>query len=165
MGFWKNFGKMFDGTPELDEYLPVGVEAFHSWASEIIDMAGLPNNDSMKFALATIILEMDKSKGRVSKQEMATYLVKAAANQVAAFVFQDIKAKRIAKDAQEAAEKAEKSPTIEEYVLPPESQDEIDLDVPSLSLPMPETEEAPEVNASQQVPDGQQEPPVHSASQ
>lgn len=87
-----------EATEKQKQFLPVGVEHFHKWADEIIALTPLPSNDSIKFALASIILELDKSHGRVSQYDMATMLVKAAANQVAAYVFQDIKNKRIAAD-------------------------------------------------------------------
>lgn len=84
--------------------LPVGVEEFDEWANSVIALTPLPNNESIHFALATIILELDKSEGRISKQKMADLLTKAAANQVAAYVFQKIKTDRIEKDKQTAAE-------------------------------------------------------------
>lgn len=82
----------------VKEFLPVGVKEFHTWADDVISLTPLPNNDSIKFALASIILELDKSYGKASKQEIATMLVKAAANQVAAFVFNDIKRNRMIAD-------------------------------------------------------------------
>jgi hypothetical protein len=104
MGFWsKWFGSPEQEMDDPAEYLPVGVDAFHSWAKEVVALTPLPYNDSMEFALATIILELDKSQGRITKDTMATMLVKAAANQIAAFIFQDIKRKRI--EADETAKK------------------------------------------------------------
>jgi hypothetical protein len=93
---WTGIKNFFYVPDELvEEFLPIGVEAFHEWAEKVIKLTHLPSNDSIKFALASIILELDKTKGRICRHEMATMLVKAAANQVAAFVFQDIKNRRI----------------------------------------------------------------------
>lgn len=80
--------------------VPVGLAEFYTWCDEVIDLTRLPANDSMRFAVATIVLE---SKDILSKDDAARRLVKAAQNQLAAFVFQDIKSKRMAAD--EAAAK------------------------------------------------------------
>lgn len=76
------------------ELVPIGLDEFNQWTREVIALTRLPYNDSMRFAVSTIVLE---SKELLTKQETATRLEKAAQNQLAAFVFQDVKTKQMAK--------------------------------------------------------------------
>lgn len=100
---------------------PIGLEEFNDWTKEVIQLTRLPFNESMRFAIATIVLE---SREILSKKEAAERLVKAAQNQIASFVFQDIKSKRMAADALEK-QQAEAIAALKEF----------------------EKQEAPEVNA------------------
>lgn len=85
--------------------LPVGLTEFNLFANRIISLAGsYADEDSMKFALASIIIHADASKANYSDNYFLQRLRKSAANQVASQVFQDIKLKQT--KAQEAAEKA-----------------------------------------------------------
>lgn len=86
------------------EEVPIGLEEFDRWTKEVIALTRLPFNDSMRFAVATIVLE---SKEILTKRETALKLEKAAQNQLAAFVFQDVKSKRIMADEQQAKKAAE----------------------------------------------------------
>lgn len=90
-----------------DELLPVGVEEFYAWSEAVVALTPLPLNDSMRFVLSSLILELPKTRARVPKEEMADMLMKAAANQVASFVLQDVKGRRM------DADKAEK-PVVQE---------------------------------------------------
>ena len=94
MGFWR----------KEKEISPVTLDEFNEWVDDVIGLTRLPNNDSMRFAVATVVLE---AKELLSKEQAATRLEKGAQNQFAAFIFQDIKSKRIAEDQARAA--AEKS--------------------------------------------------------
>lgn len=90
----------------IPEKLPTGIAEFNFWSAEIIDIYEFPDNDSIKFALATMIMHSDSSLGYASKHYFMLRLVKGMANQVAAQIFQDIKTKQQEqlKDAQKLAE-------------------------------------------------------------
>ncbi|CAM6004762.1 unnamed protein product [Sphagnum balticum] len=59
------------------------------------------DQDSMRFAIASILLHADSSKGSLPKHYFISRLRKSAANQIASQVFQDIKTKQ--QEAQVAA--------------------------------------------------------------
>lgn len=157
MGFFK---ALFGDHVEQDQ-TPVTLDEFYAWINDVIDLTRLPNNDSMQFAVCTIVLE---SKDLLSKKSAALRLEKGAQNQFASFVFQDIKTKRIEmeiaaqkeaelKRAQSASEECAKSPAISDYVLAPKS------DQPTTSDTEPKPE-APEDNSSKVPQDGSEIPTV-----
>jgi hypothetical protein len=74
--------------------VPQGVEEFENWAKSIIDLYGFPDNDSVRFAVATMILHSGPSAAYVPKHYWATMIKAGAAKQVASQVFQDIKTKQ-----------------------------------------------------------------------
>lgn len=75
--------------------LPVGLTEFHEWADRIISLAGqFADADSMKWALASQVMHLGAQKAAVSDQYFIRSMRKAAANQVASQVFQDIKTKQ-----------------------------------------------------------------------
>lgn len=79
----------------LPTNLPVGMTEFNDWSDSIIALSGkYADEDSMKWALATMVLHGDASSGRLSKIYFVHRLRKTAANQVASAVFQDIKLKQ-----------------------------------------------------------------------
>ena len=90
--------------------LPVGKAAFETWSNRILSLAGpYADKDSMVFALATNIMHMGSTQGWVADVHFLRTLRKAAANQVASQVFQDIKLKQqlaAQKAAEVTAEKA-----------------------------------------------------------
>jgi hypothetical protein len=84
--------------------LPVGLTAFHAWADSIIDITGeFADRDSMKWAIASNLIHLPTTTDRKSKEYFARTLRKAAANQVASQVFQDIKQKQADKAAADKA--------------------------------------------------------------
>lgn len=86
----------------LPSRLPVGMSEFDTWSSAIIALTGpIADNDSLRFALASQIMHQGAAKGSIPKSFFVNSLRKAAANQVASQVFQDIKIKQ--QDAQKAA--------------------------------------------------------------
>ncbi len=90
----------------LPSKLPVGLTEFHAWADSIIELAGkYADEDSLKFALASMIMHLDSKKGSAPKAQFVNMLRKVAANQVAGQVFSDIKTKQ--QEAQNAAKLAE----------------------------------------------------------
>lgn len=87
-----------------DSPLPVGMTEFEAWSKRILDKAGrYADEDSMRYALATMILHADAGKGSLPDSYFISRLRKAAANQVASNVFQEIKQKQEQKQ-KEAAE-------------------------------------------------------------
>lgn len=90
--------------------LPIGLTDFHLWADDIIVVNGLPSNDSVRFALATMVLHLEAvskielnflffkiqifTSAYKSKQFFAQGLLKSAANQVAAGHMHDLKEKQ-----------------------------------------------------------------------
>lgn len=75
--------------------LPVGLTEFNNFADRVIMLAGqFADTDSMRFAIATAVIHADASKGRVADKFFVDRLVKSAANQVASYVFQEVKQKQ-----------------------------------------------------------------------
>lgn len=75
--------------------LPVGMTAFAKWSSDIIDLCGpVADAESMRFALATMIGHLPPDRSDYPLSYFVKCLRKAAANQVAAAVFQDIKTRQ-----------------------------------------------------------------------
>lgn len=86
----------------LPTKLPVGVTEFNSWADSIIALSGrYADEDSLKFALATMVIHADAKHGSLPKAYFISRLRKVAANQVASQIFQDVKVRQA--EAQEAA--------------------------------------------------------------
>jgi hypothetical protein len=107
----KNADNLYSDTP-----LPRGITEFHVWADEIIALAGLPNNDSIKFALAVAITHLGPTEASKPKQYFIDTLSKGAATQVAFAVMDQLKSKQQAlKD--EAAKAALVEATTESVAL------------------------------------------------
>lgn len=101
--------------------LPVGMTEFDTWAASIIEAYDMPNNDSIKFALASMIpyvsseskIEINllviklniSSCAYKSKHFFGQALQKSASNQVAGGIMQELKQKQAEMIAKEAAEK------------------------------------------------------------
>ncbi len=76
--------------------LPVGLTEFHAWADSIIDLTGkFADTDSMKWAIASQVQHLDHKVDSIPKDYFVRTLRKAAANQIAAQVFTDIKEKQL----------------------------------------------------------------------
>ncbi len=91
----------------LPSRLPNGMGAFDTWANDIADTYTLPtqDRDSIRFALATIIMHLGQTAAFRSKWYFVLMLRSSAAKQVAGNVFHEIKLKQQA--AQAAAQHAE----------------------------------------------------------
>lgn len=77
--------------------LPVGMTEFNEFATRIFEIGGkYADEDSMKFALASILIHADAKHGRLPDKYFADRLRKSAANQVASQVFQEIKMRQAA---------------------------------------------------------------------
>lgn len=81
--------------------LPRGLKEFDDWANSVIDLYGAPNNDSVKFTLAVMILHLGETTSHKPKLYFGRALGKTMSNQVVSQIIQDLKSK------QEAARKAE----------------------------------------------------------
>lgn len=93
--------------------LPVGMTEFKSWMDSIIQTYAIPDNDSSRFALATMILHLSSTISSKPKVHFARSMRKAMANQVAAAVMQDLKAKQQAAiDAEAKAVNVDQTPAV-----------------------------------------------------
>lgn len=91
--------------------LPNGLTEFHKWSNEVIELAGAPNNDSIKFAVATMILHADSTAAFKPKHFFVKSLKKSMANQVAAGLMQELKLKQQEAIAAEQAKAVENTTT------------------------------------------------------
>lgn len=93
--------------------LPIGVSDFETWASDIIFTYNLPDNDSFRFSLATMIQHCDRVDAKKSKRYFGLCALKGAANQVAGYIMNELKLKQqaAAQEAAKAATEAETSGT------------------------------------------------------
>lgn len=96
--------------------LPVGLAEFNEWSDSIIELSGkFADEDSLKFAIASMVMHLGPQRSSVPKNYFVSSLRKTAANQVAGQVFLDIKEKQKAQ--QEAAKTAAQSTTAEAPAL------------------------------------------------
>lgn len=89
--------------------LPIGIAEFEKWSDDVLALTSLPNNESMKWSLATMILHSDKGASHKPKRYFAQCLHKAAANEIAGAYMHDLKEKQKAKMQEEAAKAAQAS--------------------------------------------------------
>ena len=102
--------------------LPVGVTEFNQWADSIIELSGRFADDaSLRQALANMVIHASPLKGTdtprasIPKAFFVKGLRKGAANQVASYVFQEIRTKQMADlEALKAAAEAEKQKLAEQ---------------------------------------------------
>lgn len=85
--------------------LPVGLTEFDAFTARVILQAGkFADYDSMKWALASQVIHLGPQASAKPDQYFIRSLRKAAANQVASQVFQDVKAKQQEEAAARAAQ-------------------------------------------------------------
>ncbi len=84
--------------------LPIGATEFEKFYKSIVQTYDFPDNDSVRFALATMILHAREDMAYTPKFWFVKRLIKGAANQVASQVFTDMKIKQ--KAAEDAAKQA-----------------------------------------------------------
>lgn len=80
--------------------LPIGMSEFDNWSNDIIELSGLPDNDSVRFALASAIMHGKSDGAYVSKFYFVKLMLKGAANQIAHAKFQALKQEQEAKAAE-----------------------------------------------------------------
>lgn len=101
-------------TGLLPSPVPVGVADFETWSQSIIDTYPIPADaDSVKFALATMILHSGPTDAYKPKFKFFLMLRAGMAKQVAGAVFQDIKTKQ-----QERAKLAAATASVVDNVQP-----------------------------------------------
>lgn len=86
--------------------LPVGMTEFEEWSNSIIELSGnYADTDSMKFAIASMVIHLGPQTSHISKNHFVRSLRKTAANQIASQVFIDVKERQKQKElaAKEAA--------------------------------------------------------------
>lgn len=93
--------------------LPVGVTEFNAWADDIMTMAKSPNNDSVRFALAAMIVNSGDTEAYISKMFFVLQLRKSMAKQIASFVMYEAKQKQ-QEEARKAAEESQKVASLEQ---------------------------------------------------
>lgn len=91
--------------------LPRGMAEFEAWSNSIIDIYDLPANDSLKFALATMLLHLGPAEAYKPKEYFGLCALKGATSQIAHSIMMELKEKQQvrAKAEQEAAEKAKQT--------------------------------------------------------
>lgn len=88
--------------------LPTGRTEFDKFSNDIIELVeGLADDNSLKFAISTMIMHLGPQRSHVSKNYFVQSLRKTAANQVAHAVLQELKNEQIEK-AKKAEEEAKK---------------------------------------------------------
>lgn len=94
--------------------LPVGLTAFNVWVDDVIKTYGLPYNDSVRGALAVMVIHSGETTFYRSKRYFGMKLLKGATNEVAHALFMEVKNKQAAesKAASEAAKSENQQPTI-----------------------------------------------------
>lgn len=86
--------------------VPIGMTDFDSWAYDIIDLYNLPNNDSVRFALATMIMHSGPTAAYKSKFYFNLMIKASMAKQIASAKFQEIKTKQQEEIAKQKAAEA-----------------------------------------------------------
>lgn len=82
----------------LPSALPRGMSDFDSWSDDVISTYDLPANDSIKFALATMILHLGPTDSHKSKRYFAKCVLKGMSAQVASSVMYTLKEKQKAEE-------------------------------------------------------------------
>jgi hypothetical protein len=96
--------------------LPFGLTEFETWSARIIFTYDLPDNDSTRWALATMIQHCGATEATKPDRYFGRCARKGGANQVSAYIMQSLKQKqkdeeaaRLAAEAAKAADDAEKA--------------------------------------------------------
>lgn len=84
--------------------LPIGVTEGNAWLDSIVNLYNLPDNDSTRFALSSMIGHMNPTAAFKSKFYFALLAWKSMANQIAYAKMHELKEKQQALVAKEKAE-------------------------------------------------------------
>ncbi len=74
--------------------LPKGVTEFNVWADDLIALSGAPDNDSSRFTLAAMILNLSESATVAPKRLFVDKLHKAMSNEIASGIMYQLKEKQ-----------------------------------------------------------------------
>jgi hypothetical protein len=88
--------------------LPQGMTEYNNWAFSIISLSKLPDNDSTRFALGSMIMHMGSRQDVKPMRFFVKQLRKAAANEIAHSVISALKEKQKAEYAAQTAAEASK---------------------------------------------------------
>lgn len=77
----------------LPTALPENEPAHLAWSDSILELAGYPGNDSVRSAVASMVLHLDAGRTRASKQSFVAQIKRSIANQAAYNIMNDIKEK------------------------------------------------------------------------
>lgn len=108
MSFWKT--KQVEAEPiEVVKELPKTIPEFEAWSDKIIELANLPtqNTETQKFALASMLLQIKPDQSYKSNMYFASLLKKAATDQLATQVIDNLRlarAQRLDKELKEGTE-------------------------------------------------------------
>ena len=86
--------------------LPIGDPQFDKWSKDIIDLYGLPDNDSGRWALCGMIMHLPPQSYRVSKRYFGITGLKSLSNQTVYAIMGDIKGRQEAQQKAAAEEQA-----------------------------------------------------------
>ncbi len=87
--------------------VPIGTAEFESFAKDIIELSGAPDNDSTRWALGFMVIHGASDQAYKPKRYFVKCLIKTMSNQICSQVVNDLKAKQEAERAAEAAKAAE----------------------------------------------------------
>ncbi len=79
--------------------LPIGVAAHEKWVASILSMYSFPDNDSTRFAVATMILNLGPTAGYLPKRYFGLAIRAGAAKQIASHFYVTLKEKQKAEEA------------------------------------------------------------------
>lgn len=90
------FYKLCDFFPTS---LPVGLTAYNNWCDRLLwtyfpENVAPPSEDSFRFSVAAMVMHLDAQKCKVPNRFFGKAIQKGAANEVASYVMQSLKAKR-----------------------------------------------------------------------
>lgn len=75
--------------------LPSGMTEWNNWSERILNKVGpLADRDSLEYVLASQVMHLSPQSDHIPDQYFISALRKAAANQVASQVFQDVKVRQ-----------------------------------------------------------------------
>lgn len=98
----------------LPSKIPTGLTEFKKWSQSIVDVYEFPNNPSLHFTIATILLHhVNPSQDTVAKARIASKVRRGMANQLAVEVMRELKAEQDRLDKEAAAKQQAASTNVE----------------------------------------------------
>ena len=97
--------------------LPIGMTEFKTWSDTLVSTYNFPDNDSIRFSLASMILHLGSTSAYKANRFFVLSMKKAMANQIAAAVMQELKTRQEEQRKQEAAAATAASETPSDVAL------------------------------------------------